>query len=159
MGRVIVVPGPVVGRSFVVVLAAGSCWLALAVGSAIAGGPEAEPRVITDGQLKPGHLETMRVEGFPGKGVLEISFFPTAICEAECGARSFRGARTNASGAAKFRVRIPGTFFDHRNKPVYFRDGERIDVNVTWEGPGHSFAVGSAEPEPILVRTHGSHHG
>lgn len=113
-------------------------------------------RVITDGRLRPGHLERIRVKGFPGRGITEVSFFPTAICEDECGARSFRGGRTNAKGAAKFRVRVPGTFLDHRNRSVYFRDGERIDVQVTWEGPGGSFRVSSAEPEPIIVRVGGS---
>ena len=156
---VTVVPRSAAGLTFVAALAAVSCWLTIAHGRAIAGGPEAEPRVFTDGHLRPGHLETMRVKGFPGKGVLSITFFPTAICEAECGANGFWGGRTDASGAAKFRVRIPGTFFDHRERHTYFRDGERIKVNVNWEGPDHSFAVGEAMPEPILVRTHGSHHG
>jgi hypothetical protein len=114
------------------------------------------PKAITDGRLSPGRLETMRVAGFPGKGVVEVSFFPTAICEDGCGARSFRVGKTNARGTAKFRVRVPGTFFNIRERHVYFRDGERIDVNVTWEGPGHSFAVASADPEPILVRRNGN---
>jgi hypothetical protein len=114
---------------------------------------------MTDGHLRPGHLETIRFAGFPGKGVLEVSFFPTAICEDGCGARSFRGARTNAQGKASFRVRMPGTFFDLRNRPVYFRDGERINVEVTWEGRSHSFASASAEPVPILIRTHGADCG
>lgn len=113
---------------------------------------ERKPRVVTDGRLRPGHLESIRVMGFPGKGVTEVSFFPTAICEDACGARSFRGGMTNANGAAKFRVRIPGTFFDHRNRPVYFRDGERVDVIVTWEGSARSFDVANADPEPVIVR-------
>lgn len=112
------------------------------------------PRGMTDGRLRPGHLETIRVKGFPGKGVVEIAFFPTAICEDACGARSFRGGRTDEHGAARFQVRMPGTFFDHRDRPVYFRDGERIDVLVTWEGAGRSFDVASVDPEPILVRSH-----
>jgi len=109
--------------------------------------------------LRVGHLETIRVARFPGKGTTEISFFPTAICEDGCGARGFRGGRTNASGAAEFKVRIPGTFFNLRNRRVYFRDGERIEVNVTWSGPDRSFAVGSATPDPILVRSHGANRG
>lgn len=117
---------------------------------------EASAKVITDGRLSPGRLETMRVAGFPGKGVVEVSFFPTAICEDGCGARSFRVGKTNARGAGKFRVRVPGTFFNIRERHVHFRDGERIDVNVTWEGPGQSFAAASAEPEPILVRRNGN---
>src|SRR4051794_3764805 len=91
------------------------------------------PRVITDGRLRPGHFEAIRVAGFPGKGEIEVSFFPTAICEDECSARSFRGESTNSKGSAKFRVRVPGTFFDHRGRPTYFRDGERIELNVVWE--------------------------
>jgi hypothetical protein len=117
------------------------------------------PRVITDGRLRPGHLETMRVAGFPDRGIAEVSFFPTAICEDSCGARTFRVGKTNGEGAASFRVRVPGTFLDHRNRSAYFRDGERIDVNVTWEGADGGFAVGNAEPEPILVRVHGPRHG
>jgi hypothetical protein len=118
-----------------------------------------QARVITDGRLRPGHLETIRVTGFPGKGTTEVSFFPTAICEDACGARTFRGGRTNAKGAAKFRVHVPGTFLNYRNRPVYFRNRERIDLDVDWEGPHHSFDVARAEPEPIIVRVHGSRHG
>jgi hypothetical protein len=114
---------------------------------------------MTDGRLRPGHLETIRVKGFPGRGFVEVAFFPTAICEDECAGRSRRGGWTDASGKGKFRVRVPGTFIDHRNRPVYFRDGERIDLEVLWEGTGHRFAVVTAEPEPIIVRTHDSDHG
>lgn len=120
---------------------------------------EKHPRVFTDGRLRPGHLETVRVTDFPGKGVTEVSFFPTAICEDECAARSFRGGRTNAEGAASFRVHVPGTFTDEHGHSAYFRDGERIEVLVTWEGPGGRFDLAVAEPEPIIVRVHGSHHG
>ncbi len=116
-------------------------------------------RVTTDGRLRPGHLETIRVSGFPGKGLTEVSFFPTAICEEECGARNIPGGPTDARGAGRLRVRVPETFTDHRGRPTYFRDGERIDVEVTWEGPDHSFAHGSAEPEPIIVRVHGRPRG
>jgi hypothetical protein len=121
--------------------------------------PADHPRAITDGRLRPGHLETIRVAGFPGKGEIEVSFFPTAICEDECSARSFGGGLTTSKGSAKFRVRVPGTFLDHRGRPTYFRDGERIELSVVWEGPNRSFAVASAEPEPVIVRTHGSHRG
>lgn len=117
--------------------------------------PQREARVVTDGRLRPGHLETIRVAGFPGKGVVEVSFFPTAICEDGCGARSFRVGRTDATGAGKFRVRVPGTFFNIRERNVFFRDGERIGVNVTWDGPNRSFAVAFADPEPIMVRSNG----
>jgi hypothetical protein len=120
---------------------------------------EKQARVRTDGRLRPGHLEKIRVVGFPGRGRIEVSLFPTAICEDECSARSFRGGWSNAAGAASFQVRMPGTFFDYREHPVYFRDGERIDVNVTWEGPGNSFDVASADPQPVIVRTHGSRRG
>lgn len=112
------------------------------------------PRVRTDGRLRPGHLELIRVAGFPGRGVVEVSFFPTAICEDSCGARSFSGGRTDASGAARFRVRVPGTFFDHRNRPVYFRNRERVEVTAVWEGPGPEFAIAEANPQPMIVRTH-----
>jgi hypothetical protein len=132
------------------------CFVAVAPVSAVERGPETEARVITDGHLRAGHLETMRVRGLPGKGVLQVSFFPTAICEDECGARSFLVGRSNANGMVKFRVRVPGTFFDHRGRHTYFRDGERINVNLTWEGSEHSFVTGSASPEPVLVRTHGA---
>ena len=121
----------------------------------IPGTGDARPRVMTDGRLSPHRLETIRVAGFPGKGEIEVSFFPTAICEDGCGARTYRGGTTSARGVAKFRVRVPGTFFNIRERNVYFRDGERIDVNVTWEGPDDSFAVASADPEPILVRRNG----
>lgn len=117
------------------------------------------PRVLTDGRLRPGHLETIRVVGFPGKGETQISFFPGAICEDACGARTFAGARTGSKGAAKFRVRMPGNFLDSRNRPVYFRDGERIEISVTWEGSDRGFDVATANPEPVIVRTHGRRHG
>ena len=120
---------------------------------------EPEARVLTDGHLRVGHFETIRVRGFPGKGRTEVDFFPTAICGESCGAAARRGAKTNARGAAKFRVRIPGTFFDHRNRHTYFRDGERLELEVLWYGPERSFAVGSSYPDPILVRAHGSRHG
>lgn len=116
-------------------------------------------RVLTDGRLRPGHMETIRVMGFPGKGDTEISFFPGAICEDACGARTFAGARTGSEGAAKFRVRMPGTFLDSHNRRVYFRNGERIEISVTWEGLDGGFGVASANPEPIIVRTQGGRRG
>jgi hypothetical protein len=112
-------------------------------------------RVTTDGHLRPGHLETIRVKGFPGRGRTAVSFFPTAICEDECGAPSYPGGSTNANGEGTLRVRVPGTFLDAHEHHVYFRDRERIDVEVTWEGADGKFAGGSAEPEPIIVRDHG----
>jgi hypothetical protein len=151
-----------VGRALLTVSVAGTCSLAVAHTGFAAGRIDEgskPPRVFTDGRLRPGHLETIRVAGFPGKGVTEVTFFPTAICEDECGARSFQGGRTDANGAAKFRVHVPGTFIDHRGRYVYFRDGERVNVNVTWEGADDSFSSASAKPEPIIVRNHGSHHG
>jgi hypothetical protein len=137
-----------------VVAALLACSVATGLAGAEARGPEAEARVITDGHLRVGHLETMRVRGLPGKGVVWVSFFPTALCEDGCGALAFLVGRSDARGTVKFRVRIPGTFFDHGGRHVYFRDGERIDVNLTWEGPNRSFATGSAWPEPIVVRSH-----
>jgi hypothetical protein len=146
-----------------------SVGAALAAGIFLIAGPgfaagqegrfEEKVRVITDGRLRPGHFETIRVAGFPGEGVSDVSFFPTAICEDECGALTFVGGRTDAAGRGRLRVRVPGTFLDHRNRHVYFRDGERIDVVVTWQGADHGFAVVNAEPEPIIVRVHGSRHG
>lgn len=140
----------------------GLCLLVFAsAGSAVAHGTRerGQPKAMTDGRLRPGHLETIRLTGFPGRGFVEVAFFPTAICEDECAARSRRGGWTDAEGAAKFRVRVPGTFVDQRNRSVYFRDGERIDLEVLWEGAGRNFAVVTARPEPIIVRTHGSDHG
>src|SRR3569623_3549290 len=67
-------------------------------------------RVTTDGHLRPGHLETIKVKGFPGKGRTWVSFLPTAICEDGCGSRSSPGGPTNAKGEGTFRVRVPGTF-------------------------------------------------
>jgi hypothetical protein len=147
-------------RSVGVVLAAGA-FLVVGTGSALGGGawPRAQPRVMTDGHLRPGHLETIRVSDFPGKGEFNVSFGPTAICEAGCGARSFRGGRTDAQGDGRVRVRMPGTFLNSRNRPQFFRDRERISVEVTWEGPHRDeFAATSAEPEPELVRVHGHGH-
>lgn len=143
-----------VGGAVLALLVTSVCLLGVAHSAFAASDSRGErkPRVITDGRLRPGHLESIRVVGFPGKGITEVSFFPTAICEDVCGALSFRGGRTNANGAAKFQVRVPGTFFDHRDRPVYFRDGERIDVIVTWEGSDNSFDIASASPEPVIVR-------
>lgn len=152
------------GRVLLAAVVVGICSLATASAGMTAGfsgdaAEEGKVRVFTDGRLRVGHLETIRVAGFPGRGTTEISFFPAAICEDGCGARSYRGGRTNASGAARFELRIPGTFFDHRDRPTYFRDGERIEVNVVWNGPDHSFAAGSASPRPVLVRTKGAKGG
>jgi hypothetical protein len=146
------------GILFTTASALGLC-LAVVPGAGIAESGEGRPRVFTDGRLRPGHLETIRVKGFPGRGSTTVFFMPTAICEDSCGARAFRGGRTNASGAASFRVRVPGTFYNERERRAYFRDGERIEVNVTWESSDEEFDVASAEPEPILVRTHGSERG
>jgi hypothetical protein len=116
---------------------------------------EARIVVHTDGHLRPGHLETIWVRGFPGPGALSVDFFPTAICEGGCGAESFTGRRTDAQGRARFRVRVPNTFFTLREKPVFFRNRERISLDVRWEGRGQEeFASGRAEPEPVIVRTH-----
>lgn len=141
--------------------ASAACVLLLAVADlGIAAGHEARAaqhaRLITDGRLRPGHLETMSVAGFPGAGRLEISFSPTAICEGDCGGRSFQVGRTNARGAAKFRVRVPATFINRRGGYTYFRDRERVEVIAFWEGSGPTADVAYAEPEPIIVRTHDS---
>lgn len=157
---------PVAGRALpvaVATLVSLACCLAVAHASAmesIASAPEEEGgKVFTDGHLRPGHFETIRLKGFPGKGKIEVAFFPTAICERSCGAVSRLGGKTDVHGSAKFRVPVPGTFFDRRNKRVYFRDGERINLKVLWYGPDHTFDTGSADPAPILVRTHRHKHG
>jgi hypothetical protein len=144
-------------RALLVAAVALACCFAPVHASAtesVSSAPEGEGRVFTDGRLRPGHFETIRVSGFPGKGSIEVTFFPTAICESSCAASPRRGGKTNARGAAKFRVRVPGTFFDHRNKRAYFRNGERIDLEVFWSGPGHTFDTAGARPEPVIVRTH-----
>lgn len=115
--------------------------------------------VRTDGHLRPGPIETIRVKGFPGKGRTEIAFMPTAICENRCGAISRRSGKTNALGAGKLRVRVPGTFIGQGGRRIYFRDGERIDLEVLWNGAQRSFDVASANPDPIFVRTRGHQHG
>lgn len=111
--------------------------------------------VHTDGHLRPGHFETIWVKNFPGRGQLEVAFFPTAICGFECSAFSHRGGFTNRQGRAKFRVRIPQTFIDENGKHVPFRNHERIELEVEWTGPGKGEFVGAeAEPEPVIIRTH-----
>jgi hypothetical protein len=116
---------------------------------------ESRPMVHTDGHLRPGHLETIWVKRFPGRGKLEVAFFPTAICEAECSANSLQGGYTNRHGRAKFRVRVPQTFFNEEGRPVPFRNHERINLLVTWDDPQkEEFALAEAEPEPVIVRTH-----
>jgi hypothetical protein len=148
---------PAAGRSLLIALVALVFCLVAAHASAnetITSAPEGEEKVFTDGHLRPGRFETIRVRGFPGKGKIEVTFLPTAICENSCGALPCPGGKTNSHGAAKFRVRVPGTFFDHKNKRAYFRNGERIDLEVLWSGPDHAFDVGGADPDPILVRTH-----
>lgn len=124
------------------------------VGSAAAAPQTGPPKITTDGHLRVGRRETIKVSGFPGKGAVQVSFFPTAICEDGCGARSFKVGDTDAAGAGTFKVRVPGTFFNERERPTYFRNRERIEVEVTWEGPGHSFAHGRALPDPTIVRVH-----
>lgn len=120
---------------------------------------EKEAHAFTDGHLRPGHFETIRVKGLPGRGRTEVTFFPTAICGSKCGAPGRQGTGTNGRGSGKFVVRMPGTFVAHDGKHVYFRDGERIDVQVLWYGPGETFEVASVSPEPIIVRTHRPQHG
>ena len=113
------------------------------------------PTVRTDGRLRPGHLESIRIRGFPGRGVAEVSFFPTAICEAECSVPVRFAGRTNGAGAAHSRVRIPNGFYNSQIKFTPFRNHERVNVDVTWIGPGEDeFARASAHPDPIIVRVH-----
>jgi len=129
------------------------------VSASASGSPrEKEAHAFTDGHLRPGHLETIRVKGFPGSGRTEVAFFPTAICGSECAAAGRRGARTGSSGAGKFVVRMPGTFTAQGGNHVYFRDGERIDLQVLWYGPGKAFETAYVSPEPIIVRSHEPRH-
>jgi hypothetical protein len=125
--------------------------------AAAAEAPVHEGRVMTDGHLRVGHLETIRVAGFPGKGVVQVSFFPTAICEEECGARYITAGRTDADGKGKFEVRVPGTFTNQHGRPTPYRDGERVEVEATWESADHSFDYASAREEQVIVRVHGGH--
>lgn len=147
--RAVRVPGVALLAVWIVLLTAASTGAGPA--SAAARGGEAV-KVTTDGQLRVGHRETIRVSGFRGKGIVQVAFFPTAICEDGCGARSIVAGRTGANGAGTFRVRVPGTFFNVRERPTYFRNGERVEVEVSWEGADHSFGHGSARPEPVIVR-------
>lgn len=116
--------------------------------------------VRTDGRLRPGHLESIWVRGFPGRGPTEVSFFPTAICEDECGVPLRFGGRTDSAGAGRLRVRVPNGFYNSKNQFTPFRDRERIDVNVIWIGPEEDeLARASAHPDPIIVRVHpGANH-
>jgi hypothetical protein len=145
-----------------VALSTGLLLMVAATGAAAAaprsGRREEAVQVRTDGHLRPGHIETIRVKGFPGKGKAGVSFLPTAICENGCGSRSYPGGSTNARGEGTLRVRVPGTFFDVHEHREYFRNRERINVGVSWEGADGSFARGDAEPEPIIVRDHGHRH-
>ncbi|MBS1891482.1 MAG: hypothetical protein JST59_09315 [Actinobacteria bacterium] len=149
-------------RIFGVAVSAGLLLLAVITGVATAA-PRAtrrggSVRVTTDSHLRPGHLETIKVKGFPGKGNLYASFFPTAICESECGAADLFGGRANAKGEGTMKIRMPGTFEDLHGHHAYFRDRERIEVLVSWEGEDGTFKTGNAEPEPIIVRDHGGRH-
>jgi hypothetical protein len=151
-----------IGRAAFAAVSIGLLSIALVGGAMAARGERGAGRSVrirTDGHLTPGHLESIRVAGFPGKGSTAVSFFPTAICEKRCGAQSRSGGPTDAKGSGTLEVRVPGTFTNEHGHPAYFRDGERIEVEVTWEGTDHSFAVGSAEPEPVIVRVHDGHHG
>jgi hypothetical protein len=127
----------------------------IGAGSATATGRRGSgPKVITDGHLRVGRRETIRVSGFPGKGVVVVHFLPTAICEDGCGSRGYRVGSTDAAGAGTFKVRVPGTFFNVHERPTYFRDHERVNLGVSWEGAGESFAHADAHPDPEIVRVH-----
>jgi hypothetical protein len=113
--------------------------------------------VQTDGHLRPGHLETIWVRGFPGRGRTEVAFFPTAICEAECAGLGGKGGHTNDKGIGRFRVRVPNGFINSHRKFTPFRDYERIELSVQWYGPKEDeFDVATAKPPPVIVRVHGA---
>lgn len=86
--------------------------------------------VHTDGHLRPGHFETIWVKRVPGRGGLEVAFFPTAIRDAECGSVSRWGGFTSRKGRAKFRVRVPQTFINREGTRVPYRNRERIELLV-----------------------------
>ena len=110
--------------------------------------------VHTDGHFRPGRIETIRVSGFPRAGKTEVLFFPSAICEAKCGAVARLGGSTNAAGSGVLKVRVPGYFFNAKNKRTFFRDRERIDLQVTWNGTNEDeFAVGTPRRRPVIVRS------
>jgi hypothetical protein len=137
-----------------------ACAVALllsAAGPALAG-PQGEfghATVHTDGHLTMGKLETISAKGFPGEGDIEIAFFPSTICENSCGAASFSGAKTDAAGKVKVRLRMPG-FFYRGKKRVPFLDHELLEVEVIWMGTSadgeEEFDIGSAYPEPEFIR-------
>jgi len=90
---------------------------------------------------------------------LEIDAFAVAEVDVLAVVGQERPGHPDAHGSGKLRVRVPGTFLAHDGKHVYFRDGERINLEVLWYGPHHAFDVADANPEPILLRTHGHRHG
>ncbi len=116
--------------------------------------PEPEPPTIhTDGRFEPDSRETIAVSGFPGEGRVEIAFFPTAICEAECGAVSRYAGRTDSAGSGQLHVRVPGYFFNAGKHRTPFLDRERLDLQVIWEGPNKGeFDVGSPKHAPVFRR-------
>lgn len=110
-------------------------------------------RVHTDGHFRPGGMETIEVSGFPGAGRVEVAFFPSAICESECGAVPRYAGRTEPDGSGKLHVRVPGFFYNAEEKRTYFRDRERLDLRVIWTGGGEKgFAVASPRHDPVLLR-------
>ncbi len=110
-------------------------------------------KVHTDGHFRPGGFETIHVRKFPGPGRVEVAFFPSAICEDECGAVSRFGGRTDMHGRGIFHVRVPGYFFDAEGHKTYFLNRERIDLQVMWMGhEKDEFAVGTPRRKPVIVR-------
>lgn len=135
------------------VLLATSAAAAPTVAATASGESEPEPVVHTDGDFRPGRFETIRVSRFPGAGKTEVIFFPSAICESECGAVGRRSGRTSEDGSGQLRVRVPGYFFDADGRRTPFLNLERIDLTVLWEGSGKDdFAVGRPEHAPVLRR-------
>lgn len=145
-------------RTVVTLVAAALTLAAIGSPTLSAGRPVSEREfeaamVHTDGNFRPGSLETIRVSGFPRAGRAEIAFFPSAICESQCAAESRFAGRTNKAGSGILHVRVPGYFFNAEEHRTYFLDLERIDLHVLWMGKGkEEFAVGTPRHKPVFHR-------
>lgn len=90
---------------------------------------------------------------FPGEGRVEVAFFPSAICEGSCGAVSRYAGRINRTGSGTLHVRCPGYFLNSDGHRTFFRNRERLDLQVIWKGPKKGeFDVGSPRHAPVFRR-------